>query len=340
MTPLISVVVPLYNKAEYIRRTLDSVLAQTCRDYECIVVDDGSRDDGPAIVAAEQDPRVRLITQRNAGVSAARNAGVAAAQAPLIAFLDADDEWLPTHLEEAVACHRALPGLTASFSDFKTVREPSGVLAPLPPAPAIVDDYFAFVLANGGVGMWTSAVVSARAALQAVGGFPVGRAMGEDIDTWCRLALHGRVALIPCGTAVYHTTAGACRQSESNADIYPSLERWRRQGLLAGANAGSVEALADLLRLFDLYDQLRRGNSARARALYEGLSVGGRHILLGRFAGWLARNPWSGRIPRSLGWRIGIAAIKHHWRRGLRFLPAPAHSVLGGSANLARHEIP
>jgi GT2 family glycosyltransferase len=98
----VSIVVPLYNKAPHVRRALDSIAAQTFSDFEVIVVDDGSTDDGAAIVANYGDSRVRLVRQPNAGPGAARNAGLAQTQGEFIAFLDADDAWLPTYLEESV----------------------------------------------------------------------------------------------------------------------------------------------------------------------------------------------------------------------------------------------
>jgi GT2 family glycosyltransferase len=102
MTPRISVVVPLYNKAPYVQRTLDSIARQTFSDFEVIVVDDGSADQGPEIVRAFSDKRVRLIMQANLGPGAARNRALSDAQGDLIAFLDADDEWLPNYLANGV----------------------------------------------------------------------------------------------------------------------------------------------------------------------------------------------------------------------------------------------
>ena len=97
--PQISVIIPLYNKAPYIGRAIDSVISQTIQDFELIVVNDGSTDGGENIVAEYSDSRIFLINQKNSGVSVARNNGVNVANSELISFLDADDEWLPTYLE-------------------------------------------------------------------------------------------------------------------------------------------------------------------------------------------------------------------------------------------------
>ena len=107
--PLVSVIVPAYNAARYIRQALESVCTQTYRDIEVIVVDDGSRDETPAIVEefATSDPRVRLLLQNNAGVGAARNMGLRQAQGVYIAPIDADDIWHPGKLEAQVACMEA-----------------------------------------------------------------------------------------------------------------------------------------------------------------------------------------------------------------------------------------
>ena len=95
-----SVIMPLYNKAPYVRKAAESVVAQTCKDWELVVVDDGSVDSGGEIVKSINDSRIRLVRQDNAGVSAARNRGVAGTTSPYICFLDADDWWEPTFLEE------------------------------------------------------------------------------------------------------------------------------------------------------------------------------------------------------------------------------------------------
>src|SRR5664279_5030268 len=120
----LSIVVPLYNKAGYIRRALDSIANQTFDDFEVIIVDDGSTDGGERIAALYPDARFRVISQQNQGPGAARNAGIAEAQVELIAFLDPDDEWLPHNLETAVEVfHRygsKLGAFSASYIEWPT----------------------------------------------------------------------------------------------------------------------------------------------------------------------------------------------------------------------------
>jgi glycosyltransferase involved in cell wall biosynthesis len=122
----VSIIVPLFNKAPHVKRALDSILAQTCADFELIVVDDGSTDDGPRIVEDYDDARIRLVRQSNFGPGAARNRGLNEAQGELVAFLDADDEWLPDYLAESVRLMDASgPGVAAVVSGY--IECPAGV---------------------------------------------------------------------------------------------------------------------------------------------------------------------------------------------------------------------
>ncbi len=121
----VSIIIPLYNKAPYVRRALDSIAAQTFADFEAIVVDDGSTDEGAAIVAGYSDARFRMIRQANAGPGAARNAGLAQARGEFIAFLDADDEWLPNYLQESISKLESLGSEVASLTSGY-IEHPSG----------------------------------------------------------------------------------------------------------------------------------------------------------------------------------------------------------------------
>lgn len=124
--PAVSVIVPLFNKRGTIERTIASILAQTCGDFELIVMDDGSTDGGAEFVEAQwADPRIAVLRQANAGPGAARNAGLALAAAPLVTFLDADDEWRPELLARGVATLHAHPACAAFTAAF--YNEPEGV---------------------------------------------------------------------------------------------------------------------------------------------------------------------------------------------------------------------
>lgn len=96
----VSVIIPLYNQENYIARAIGSVIGQTYQDFELAVVDDGSTDRGPDLVRSFQDPRLKLVQQHNSGPGAARNCGIRESTAPYLAFLDADDEWMPEFLEK------------------------------------------------------------------------------------------------------------------------------------------------------------------------------------------------------------------------------------------------
>lgn len=119
---MFSVVIPLYNKAAHIKQTLESVLNQTFADFEIVVVNDGSTDNSRDIVLGMGDPRIRLIDQDNAGVSAARNRGIEAARNPWIAFLDADDLWKPNKLEAVADAISTNENITWMVTGLETIK--------------------------------------------------------------------------------------------------------------------------------------------------------------------------------------------------------------------------
>jgi hypothetical protein len=114
----VGVIIPLYNKAAYVTRALESVFAQSLQDFEIVVVDDGSTDNGPEIVRGYSDPRLRLIRQPNLGPGAARNRGLRESTAPMVSYLDADDEWLPDFLERSVFSLERHPACVASICGY------------------------------------------------------------------------------------------------------------------------------------------------------------------------------------------------------------------------------
>lgn len=120
----VSVVIPLYNKAPYIGRCLRSVFAQTCRDFEIIVVDDGSTDGGERILDTIDKPGLRVFRQANGGPGAARNRGLHEARGDYVAFLDADDEWLPEYLASSVRALDDAPNAATVSTSY--LEEPRG----------------------------------------------------------------------------------------------------------------------------------------------------------------------------------------------------------------------
>lgn len=190
---MISVIIPLYNKEAGVATALRSVLAQTYQDFEIVVVDDGSTDGSDAVVETFNDPRIRLIRQQNAGVSAARNRGIKEAEGEYVAFLDADDEWMPGFLTEIRALQEAYPNCKAQATNyiFNSNGEKSHTILrkiPFDGERGVLSNYFE-VASCSHPPVWTSAVCIERELLQEIGGFPVGVKSGEDLLTWARIAV-------------------------------------------------------------------------------------------------------------------------------------------------------
>lgn len=190
---MISVIIPLYNKKDSIATALNSVLAQTYQDFEIVVVDDGSTDDGAAVVERYTDSRIRLIRQANAGVSAARNKGIAEARGEYVAFLDADDEWMPEFLEEIVALQSEFPECKAQATSYVQHMngEKHGIILnrlSFTGEHGVLTNYFE-VASCSHPPVWTSAVCIELALLMEIGGFPLGIKSGEDLLTWARIAV-------------------------------------------------------------------------------------------------------------------------------------------------------
>ena len=124
-----SVVIPLYNKAECVKHTIESVLAQTIDDFEIVVIDDGSTDSGASVVQGINDNRIRLIQQENQGVSAARNTGISNAKGEIVAFLDADDIWMPDFLATVEILFNEFPEANIACINYQ-VSYGNRVIAP------------------------------------------------------------------------------------------------------------------------------------------------------------------------------------------------------------------
>ena len=213
---MISIIIPLYNKEASIATALRGVLAQTYQDFEVVVVDDGSTDGGAAVVETFDDPRIRLIRQENAGVSAARNRGIAEARGEHVAFLDADDEWMPQFLEEIAALIAEFPECRARATNYifnsNGVKSPT-ILRKMPftEGRGVLTNYFE-VASCSHPPMWTSAVCIERTLLQEIGGFPVGIKSGEDLLTWARIAVRTQWAFSMKAMAQYNVEGYAVNE--------------------------------------------------------------------------------------------------------------------------------
>ncbi len=241
---MVTVVIPLYNKVPFISRTLDSVAAQTYTDYEVVVVDDGSTDGSPEIVANHQlstlNSKLRLIRQSNAGVSTARNRGIEEALGEFIAFLDADDEWKPDYLATQMALVEKYPKCDVFATNYEFRDEKGNVTPtiirklPFESEDGKLTNYFE-VASCSHPPLWTSAVMVRKSAIQSIGGFPVGIKSGEDLLTWARVAAKCKIAWSRNVLAVF------VRTPSDNTTLDKAQQR-------AG---GEEYILQELLKLYD-----------------------------------------------------------------------------------------
>jgi len=184
--PKVSVVIPVFNRPAAVKRAIESVLAQTCQDFEIVVVDDGSKTDTAAAISAFADPRIRLIRhEQNLGGSAARNTGIRAGSGEYVAFLDSDDEWLPTMLERQLdVFERSSERLGLVYTGTERIFADGSITRRIPRREA---DLTRALLTENVVGE-TSVGMVRRRALDAIGGFDERLPASQDLDLWLRLS--------------------------------------------------------------------------------------------------------------------------------------------------------
>lgn len=206
---MISVVIPLYNKEQSIASTLQTVLNQTYQDFEIVIVDDGSTDHSVEEVTKVLNPRIRLIHQENAGVSAARNRGIEEAKGEYIAFLDADDEWKPDYLKTQYELTQKYPECSVfacnyEFKDTQGKVTPTIIRKlPFKGKNGILSNYFE-VASCSHPPICSISIMVKKNAIQSIGGFPIGIKSGEDLLTWARLAVNGKIAYAKQAYAVFN----------------------------------------------------------------------------------------------------------------------------------------
>ena len=266
-TPAVSVVVAAYNAAAFIGDTLASVFAQTFEDFELVLVNDGSPDTAELESAlAPYLERIVYLKQENRGAGAARNRALREARAPLVAFLDADDQWLPRYLEEQVAFLES-EGHDLVYADAEIFGDSSRAGRTfMENAPSEGEVNFAS-LVSGRCNVITSGVVARKALVLEVGLFDEGLRNSQDFDLWIRMIRAG-------------ARAGYRRKV---------LLRYRQHaGSLSGDAANRVARELNVLDKIETYDLTREERAAvsrareRIRASVE-LESGKQHLARGRF---------------------------------------------------------
>jgi glycosyltransferase involved in cell wall biosynthesis len=234
-TPLVSVVMTVRNGARFLARAIDSLLTQTLTDIEVVVVDDGSTDDTPAVLAAAaaRDTRVRIFSQGPTGIPAAANRGIAEARAELIARLDADDIALPDRLEKQVAWMDAHPDVIALGGGIITIDPFDHKIGMLtyPSGARSVEA----ALMSCHPAACHSTVVMRKKPVIALGGYRAAFVAALDHDLWLRVVEVGEFANLPDILAYYRVhpeqvTRRRRAQQRRLAELARTLARWRREG--------------------------------------------------------------------------------------------------------------
>ena len=222
MKPRFSVTVPLYNKAPFVKKTLDSIVSQSKTDWECIIVDDGSTDGSAAICEEYLKDKfetinlkleIRILRQPNFGVAAARNNGVVASKGEYLCFLDADDWWEPTYLEEMDRLIKEYPDAGLYATNY-VYYKPGKTHVALKLERGYMNYPEAYL--HGEMPVWTGAACMPRKVFDEMGGFPVGIKLGEDFLLWAKTALHYPVAFCEKPLAYYNNDVPAHLRATRN----------------------------------------------------------------------------------------------------------------------------
>jgi glycosyltransferase involved in cell wall biosynthesis len=211
MKPEISIVIPLYNKEKYIQRAIESVLCQTSQNFECIIID-SSTDASTILVNGYSDPRIIHITCEKSTAANARNRGVLKARSDLIAFLDADDEWQPEHLETLIMLRKHFPDAGLLSTPYIKLKQDGTPMVMLfvgirsPPWEGYLEKYLQ-ICSRGDEPVHSSSCAMPRQIFETMGGFPEDVEYGEDQYLWGKIALSFPIAYSWKGLAIYHTEA-------------------------------------------------------------------------------------------------------------------------------------
>ena len=204
---MFSVIIPLYNKAPYVAKAIESVLEQTYRDFEVIVIDDGSTDQSLEVAKTFENKSITIISQPNSGVSTARNNGVKIAKHPYICFLDADDWWHPTFLEEMKQLITDFPDAGIYGSGYYIVKHGQERIAPIGVSQGFergIIDYCEVYAKTLCMPLTSISVVIPKHIFDEEEGFKSQLKFGEDFDLWIRITLKHKVILVNKPLAYYN----------------------------------------------------------------------------------------------------------------------------------------
>lgn len=265
--PRFSVIIPLYNKAPYVRKTVESVIVQTYVDWELIIVDDCSTDGGGDVVANITDSRIRLIRlEKNGGVGAARNRGVSESTSPFICFLDADDWWEPTFLEEMARLIAEFPDAGIYGTNYTIINETKHKtrVAQIGVENGFEKGYINYCQVYAktmNMPLWTGAVCIPRNVFDEMHGFPKGIKLGEDFMLWIHIALKHKVVLLNKPLSNYNQDVNPTYRGTHNKKYDPEsfMTFHLNQFAEEESKNDDLKILLDRLRVYSLMN-FRRYN--------------------------------------------------------------------------------
>jgi glycosyltransferase involved in cell wall biosynthesis len=280
-----SVVIPLYNKENEIERAVRSVLNQSCKHFELIVVDDGSTDQSAAKVRIFQDERLRFVQQKNSGVSAARNRGALEARYDYVAFLDADDEWDCDYLSVITRLISEYPAGGIYATAYRKERSNDASLCRLTGIPArpwegVVTNYFAVALLSDPIVTASTATMNIQVFRQS-GGFRHGAKRGEDLDLWARIAVNHPIVFSWDVGAIYYmnSTNRSIEVETYNVPFAETLGKLIEKDLVPVAIKSDVMDYAAKLTFDETVRGLSRNLSAKAaRRILRGTRAGTKRL--------------------------------------------------------------
>jgi len=261
--PCVSVIIPVYNGAETIAATIESVLAQTFRDFEVIVVDDGSTD-ATASILERFGSSVTIIKQLNAGFCAARNAGIAKSKSDHVALLDADDLWVPSKLEKSMAVLERSPQVVLVYTDVINQDRAGRDLGTSPIDATTAHAPTFEEMLNRLWPIMPSTVVMRRGAYENCGRFAEG--FSEDLDFWIRIREQGEFFYLP--EKLTRFTVGPLYpkvlRRDNRGELFARAIRNRYGARAAGVIRSYTQHKVRILRNTGLAE-LKKGNRAAAR---------------------------------------------------------------------------